>query len=472
MNFFDKIRDKNSVTSEQIKNSGSNDGGFEIPKSDDGVNSNYLSEMQIKINQTSYNLYQENVDRARNYFKSLEEGLVVNEGLVREDGHDSMMVDLKGKVEHQLTGLKHKIKTIFKNYQKSETIYKKFILDNNLQRLGEIKSVNQKCIYIFLVSLIFCVEVVTNTTMLTNAIPGGILGAAGLAFVISLLNILLSFLVGRLLLPNLNLIDNKSNNMKKSYTKLMLASYALVIIYFNFALGVLRSAAEGATASFSSSDISSAASNALWPFDDFASLEITSSALIVIGMVFAIIALLDGYFYDDKYPEFGKKERDRVKAEKLYSECLSDANNALDEERTNGLQQIKNFREKRDKANNQIGNVIDEIDSIFLKYKSWSEALKSQAKSDQELYISANVNYRGTPPPASFSNPQELNIQEDPKYVFSSIAHHCIDDEAKIMRISKSQETIVTEFNSTTKKLGELYQQKADELKMFIEGLR
>ena len=185
MNFFNFTTDEKSISYEAINAAGRNDGGFNIPKSDGNDNSNFLSEMQINITQANNAFYQKNVKECLDYFKNLEENLVKNESLVREDGHDSMIVDLNGSVGHLLTEQKLKIKRSSNIFNRSEAAYNKFTLDNNLQRPAELKSFGQKLFFLFVVSVIFIVEIGANTYLLNGAIPGGIQGAISLAGVVS-----------------------------------------------------------------------------------------------------------------------------------------------------------------------------------------------------------------------------------------------------------------------------------------------
>ena len=109
--------------------------------------------------------------------------------------------------------------------------------------------------------------------------------------------------------------------LRKIISQISLFIYLVFIFYLNWAFGAYRAINEETGAnmldilqgSATNVDTSSMQAHFPWTVD----LTFTSLILVFIGIGFALVSLIDGYLFNDRYPGFGAiaKLRDETKKE-------------------------------------------------------------------------------------------------------------------------------------------------------------
>ncbi|SVE27164.1 uncharacterized protein METZ01_LOCUS480018, partial [marine metagenome] len=241
----------------------------------------------------------------------------------------------------------HELKRLSDRWKYREQEFKAFKIVNELVRSPLIRSKTHMNLSILLLVFMFIFETSANSSLLLGAVAGGLLGAIATAIVVSFINIMCSFLVGRMSLPQLNHVDSN----RRTRAKIVIAIYVPIIFYFNFAMGVFRSASEIALAQFSEQAALMAAQNAVAPFNNLGDLTFTSAGLIATGLIFALVALIDGYKYDDESPGYGNIARKHKNAMDILDQEIKTAKSKLDNERKRGTKKLNDFKNKRINAN-------------------------------------------------------------------------------------------------------------------------
>ncbi len=448
----------------KLHSNAESDGGFNLPNSDSAV----MSSTELRIVSEVTEFWRIGFQNNNSYFAGIEKQIIESEALVRADGHEGQSAEIKMRTG----GLVADIKTILEPLRE-RLIFEKdslraFKLANDLVRPAEIKTQSLKFWLIALAVAMFFVETVGNSSLLINKISGGILGAISFASIISFINIVLSWLMGRMVLPQLNHKKKNRNNL----AKLVLFLYAPIIIYFNFAMGVFRSLSEAQEAIFTSTGLQSAALAAAFPFSNIESLTIASIGLIVIGFLFALIALAEGYNYEDPYPEYGSVNKRYLDARNSLEEEIKKGTRKLNEFSQSSTNQIYDLKEKRIEANQAWGDAIDSIQDSFIDYETWTKGLMTSGQALLEIYRADNIKFRTEPEPSYFHEIYQFEIETDPNIRISNLSHHHMSDEEKLVKIEQNNDIIMPEYNNTTALITEFFNDEIDKLKSYMDNLR
>ena len=145
-----------------------------------------------------------------------------------------------------------------------------------------------------------------------------------------------------------------------------------------------------AVETFSTDALRAAAEQAAWPFAYVSENTIESSGLIIIGLLFAVIAVLDGYFFDEPYPGYAKITRDADKSSKDLENAKSLCFDTLYELQEAGNQQFLKLKEQRINANIEWGNAIDAVQRAFKDYEEWVKDLNKSGNILLNQYRSKN----------------------------------------------------------------------------------
>src|SRR5262249_29676047 len=136
--------------------------------------------------------------------------------------------------------------------------------------------------------------------------------------------------------------------------------------------------------------------------------DFNSWILLIIGILFSIIAFIDGMYLSDPYPG--------------YSGVESRARAAEEEYRNRKEELIGGLKDIRDEHNEKVTEIINDLSKRRLEHKAiighrarltdlfstYQNQLESAANSLLRLYRSTNVRARKDEPPAYFARDYEL----------------------------------------------------------------
>ena len=378
--------------------------------------------------------------------KNLENSFGKSKRLLVADGHDVHVQELKLSSDILIDKLIRRIEKSKKELKDFKHDFQIFRFKNNLNRDPLIRTQLAKNISIFVVLFMFIFETGANASLLNGAVTGGFFGAIATAVVVSFINILCSFLLGSMSLPQLNHI----NKDRQKRAKFVIAIYLPVIIYFNFAMGVFRSASEIAMAENNAQAALTAAQSAVMPFNDLGDLTFTSAGLIATGLLFALVALIDGYKYDDEYPGYGAMGR-KLERLKLHWEKTEETTmNEFEKNTDKSVNEINSKKEDREEACSKWSENIDTLQRWANIYDTWKLSLISSGNTLMKNYRTLNSQLRRNEPPGYFSDNISFDFEKTNDDPLISIRSLHIDDETKQTEVKQFSLVIMSEWRNAS----------------------
>lgn len=425
-----------------------------------------FSSTEIEIEHEIIKCYSDGVSNCNS--SSLEEALQNAASLRQADGHDGQISSLKINLKTLYAECKNRLSTEYTIYRKDKDYLDFFRKDNSLLAKANLKTDKQKAFSIFIVMCMFLFEVTVNTSLMSGAISGGALGALALASVIAFVNIVSSFMVGHFMIPNL--YHKQKSKTRTSW--IGLAFYVPLILYINFALGVFRTLSEKATQTFNQAELQNVAAQAAWPFDNLSTNTLDSNGLIIIGLLFAVISILDGMYFDELYPGYAKVSKEAAKSEDNFNRLKREGFDLLQSMQKQGNQQITGFKKNREDANRSWANNIDSVQAGFTDYESWVKSLTKAGNNLLQQYRSTNKAFRSTEVPKYFSEIHDFGFEVSATQRFRSLIAVNLSDESKDKQYRQANEIIVTEYNAAIIELNTIYAEIIDAYQDYLSRLR
>ena len=459
---FDQFDPDQHLASLDIEASARRDAGLNLP----GTESNSLSTSEIKIIQRVKSFHDEIINTCDRHL--LEQEIQDANALRQSDGHDGQVSSLRIDLTSEYASHKDRVNYVNKNYKNALHALDFFKKENGLVNEANLKNSTTKSLLLLIVIFMFIFEVSVNTSLMQGAVSGGILGALSLSSVIGFVNIVSSFLVGRLVLPRV--IHKKSDN--KSLSWVALAAYVPIVIYLNFALGVFRSQSQKAMETFSNEALQLATEKAAMPFSYIHENTLESNGLIIIGLLFAVISIIDGYNFDEPFPRYANLAKKAQFARDKFEANKREGFEILHQQQLKGNKQIKDFKEKREEANRIWANNIDSVQALFTDFSYWTKSLDEMIESLVNEYRALNKHFRSTEPPIYFMEPVGETLESDPNKKFYSLSASNITDKEKDKGFLKANGIIISEYTKATAELNEMYESIIRQYELYLEGIK
>jgi|TARA_B100001079_G_scaffold63714_1_gene54220 hypothetical protein len=263
----------------------------------------------------------------------------------------------------------------------------------NLHGIGrqpKITSFEMVIVQVGIVIFLFVSESILNMNLLATAIGK----REGLTYSMSVagLNVLLSALVGYFILKG---AINYENSTKKRLLDLFTIVYVAIIIYINCVLGAIRAISDKTNqeVTISGFSIGQGVDNAL----AFWTVHWTPLSLVLtfIGILFAVISLVDAYYFKDIYPGYGdaakKREHSRKVIEKEIDNLVNAKQKIFNNEHSNGNILKKELIEK---DLTLLTNESNKIIQIFNGYSDYVFSVQRGIKEILETYRGINGQVR------------------------------------------------------------------------------
>ncbi len=350
---------------------------------------------------------------------------------------EQMPIQLKGKVESVFTESSVDIKTLGEQAKIASKDLELFRQENGLVREPVYsEDWRSKWGVLFLAALFF-LEVGLNGALVSTVVDGLIAGIS-VSTTVAVLNVILSFTVGKSLLPELN---KKGNTITKWMAAAGCLLHVMVIIYLNLVFGVFRSSAIDArnvrSWEISEGTTGEALVSSLKPWESLSQIsDIPSLFVIGIGFVFAILALLDGYNYDDPYPGYGTVHRKFTSTFGRFETAKKGLTDTI-------LRVVHQDCDKMESKINEFearlmrwGTIQNVAQQQFASYVSWISQIEQDANKFLNDYRAANIrgrhsSYSTKRAPAYFDSKWTFSEQEkNPAKTFSHLTQLINSDRA------------------------------------------
>ena len=444
---FENLDVPAAITSIDVNERAKADASYGYPL----VDATAFTATEIEIEHLITSSYANNVANCN--AKELEESLQNAASLRQADGHDGQISSLNIDLTALYANCKVSIASQHEKYIRDKNNLNFFRKDNGLIEPAHLRTSPQKAVAILIVVSMFAFEASVNASLMMGAISGGLQGALALAGVIAFVNIVSSFIVGRLVVPNM--YHKRKSKVIRGVLGLMV--YAPVIIYINFALGVFRSLSSQAKTTFSTNSLQAVAEKAAWPFDNLGQNTLESNGLIIIGLLFAVIAVIDGMFFDEVYPGYGKVSRTSKDSEEKFESLRQEGFDLLQAKQAQGNNQITKFKNDREEANRTWANNVDSVQAGFSDYESWVISISKAGNNLLQQYRSTNKAFRANKPPSYFQTTHDFGFEPTADRRFKSLAASNITDKEKDRQFDKANKIIIMEYNAAIQTLNVIY---------------
>lgn len=293
----------------------------------------------------------------------------------------------------------------------------------NLRAFQERHNLHEPAHYpdseIFYWAIILCivlVETIANGSFLRAGETLGLIGGINVAIFISVFNVGLSFIIGRgaISATHHRVIFNRI------FGWFFFLLYIPLIIFGNLLVGHFRTRVlESATVE----EMKTAGFHAIQrTLADPLDLEFKSALLVGIGLTFALVALIDGYKIDDKYPKYGAMDRRARRALRSVEDekqaLRNDMNKKVD--LANSELNVR-YKTGRD-ALKSWQLTVEETEGVFDLFQRWAEHLETVGNTLLAQYRDVNKTIRSDQPPDHF-NKHVIKLRDKigPEHAFPAI---------------------------------------------------
>jgi hypothetical protein len=332
-------------------------------------------------------------------------------------------------------------------YISAQQQFEDFRKANLLERVS-IKNQTNKILKIGIITVLILVETIINGAFFAQGAAGGLIGAGGIAAALAILNLAGSFGFGWKMLPFKNSVNR--NQQLSAYFGFIF--YSLLILLLNLAVGHYREV----TIEISNSISIQTANIGILALErlrnsPFGLEDLQSWYLLAIGVIFAAVAVIDGYSFDDPYPGYGTVWRNRKYIMDELSDTIVNEIGFLEEH-------FEELDEEFQKRLNSVGSKRQILDSHVQKInaiKAEYQAVQSQFSTVYSAVISEyryiNKAHRSSPYPSSFDAPVNF---EKTFSLESPLSKTFLEDINSTLELAKKEiPKLIVEIREVHKKL-------------------
>jgi hypothetical protein len=313
----------------------------------------------------------------------------------------------------------------------------------------------ESCILLIGVLIVLVViESFMNGFFLAIGNEYGQVGGIFEAFILSIINVVVGWLFGRKVIPWVT--------YKSFFAKLFSATgilvYIAIIVLFNLAVAHYRDALGNvsleeivpqkyAWQTFSESPTG---------IDD-----IKSWMLFFVGCISSFVACMDGFFFDDKYPGYGKISRRQKQLLDDYGETKKELMDELKDIRDQAIGDIETARKNIESSKGEINGIIEHRKRLRNSFDHRINSLEHTANELLKFYRDVNESNRTTTRPEYFKENWIITHTETNDYSAKDDEDYDgINDE--IIKIFK-------DIPEKTQKIHSEYEESFKEYKMIDE---
>ena len=378
-----------------------------------------------------------------------------------------------------------------------------FAKENNLTREPKHISIVGMIIALIVVAVLFFIELEVNSEILKTAIGGGKKMGITVAGSVAALNVFVSFAAGIFLLKNFHHVKP----FRRIAGQLGTLFYSLFIIYINWMMGAYRAIYEthgikmlatlgekkseaqvameamcgkgsvltnAAEVTASGAEAMCASAVTPWWID----LTFQSAILIFVGIGFAIISLIDGYFFNDPYPGYGRigKHRNENKTEiNRIREHLATEMGSHFSKATTSANNKRNQLIKVDLLN--WTKEVNDLEHTFADYVLFAKQIDDGVDNQCGKYRAINSNFRSAAIPKYWCDESgkvkkryyDLSVDnKNPEIVLPSFATLYLKDNEIEKKIENYRNKITTAFDQFNVDLNKY----REEVNKIIEDIR
>lgn len=288
------------------------------------------------------------------------------------------------------------------------TIAKSFLdgfrQQNRIKRLADKTTTLGLIVKLLVIALLVVGEIVANGYFLSGGNELGLVGGIVEALLFAVLNVGVAVFVAVVLLPNLY----HRNFFRKIFGFVSLLGFFLWTAALNLGLAHYR---EVAGAREPTAEFAAQASDRVMERLQTAPFELNqfeSWLLFAIGVLFALVALIDGLSLVDKYPGYRKASETARKAQEDYASERRAKIQDLSDKRQDYQDAVSQLRIDISKRRTEHSSIMGHRLKMLNLFQEHQTQLEKAGNQLLRTFRDANVAARSTPPPAYFDQPFKL----------------------------------------------------------------
>ncbi len=290
-----------------------------------------------------------------------------------------------------------------------EKSVKSFKLRHGLER--PVEPHKSRFILTAILILLFAIETLPNAVLLGEGEELGVLGGYTVAIVFSFVNLTLGFTGGRV--GWTNCIHKKA--LRKLAGLLMSIGSFGSIVWLNLALAHYRGLVSTMPAAQAAKVALQAMQTTPFEFDD-----LKSAILTVVGVIFAMIAAVEGWLWSDPYPGYARIDRHLRQVEDQYLATVQEKLAYLKEVQERFIEKIRVERSRLRDRRDEAPIIFEERRRLIARYRSHLNHLQDVGRTCLAAYRDANRRARKVPAPAYFNHSwvldgfEEIAVSDEP----------------------------------------------------------
>ncbi len=284
---------------------------------------------------------------------------------------------------------------------------------NRLTRRAHESTVLKKWILVLAALLIVGVEGVLNASFFAQGVDGGLIEGFGIAFIMALANVFVALMLGALGVRN----KNHVKPLRKCLGYLSLGLALCMMLLIGLVIAHFRDSLT--TAGDVGMEVVAAMALQSLLITPFGLHDIFSLMLLLLSVVFALMALLEGYHWSDPYPGYEKLQKVAEAARLQYQNEITELRDELSDLKDAALIRVEQALEK---SRVDVLSFKKQVDD-----KKSSRASLKHARKKAELMLTTLIScfrtenqiYRqasGVPVPAYFNTPPVIKSLEWPSF--------------------------------------------------------
>ena len=386
------------------------------------------------------------------------------------NGYESTYELMVAKWHTQLSKFIQNFKDAIKNRQVARKALTVFKIDNNVAvgREPQPKTKLSNFFKIMVPIILFGVEFYLNYSALrsTQVITADY--ATYISAIVASINVVLSFIVGYLVITHIfNPVDATKRPRLGFYGPILLI-YSAVLVYVNTMMGVFRSLSKDIVNAVPGPEVLNptrldfrnakqdaldvAAQKSVYPFDNLDSITFDGGMLLFLGAFFALVTMIDAYFFKDPIPGYSKVG-DEYAAKRKRVEKLKDVDIYIFEKVQ--IQHDYNLEQKHQSRLHSLyayRDYIDHLQEIEERYEVFRQDTQELLITSIQNYRTNNTQYRSDDDPEYFSKPLEnlidMSFLKSFREKHTSIAHELMDDPELEKLVAIKEEEIQRDLNN------------------------
>lgn len=286
--------------------------------------------------------------------------------------------------------------------------YEKFRKENGLERTCNISTTGDR--WTAYAVLLFCVvfEGIVNSSLFATNLEGGLFQGFFHAFIASLLNVTLAFVLGYRGIRYINHVS------KRWVGLICLAFFIGLSVLIGLLVAHYRDALQIPLEELLPNQTAERIALQTFQENPLGLSDIYSWMLLLLTLVFGVVACFKGYRFDDPYPGFSSIAKKYYEQTAIWADVIEDLRLGVNEIKEKFLNLIT---ENIQVTHNTMVHAQKTFHSKKLTLNAYQLAHRSADKAFQSLvseFRSENSKYRNTPVPAYFSEKVTLDLDASP----------------------------------------------------------